>query len=149
MYILVHGYGGALSRHMILSVCLEVCGHVCGLGSFCTVVCLCCVRAIPFAATAGPHIFRCCFVGPVRPLLVFSACRVFGIVRKTKETLPKFFWKLSKFVNTALSASATYLNVFDRWVWVPRSGTSHGLRGWVVTKVVSERFVLGMSTGRV
>ena len=40
---------------------------------------------------------KCCFVGPVWPLLVFSACRVFGIVRKTKETLPKFFWKLSKF----------------------------------------------------
>ena len=76
MYIFVQGYGGALSRHMILSVCLEVCGHICGLGSFCTDVCICCVWAIPFAAAAGPHIFKCCFVGPVWPLLVFSACRI-------------------------------------------------------------------------
>ena len=43
LYIFVHGYGGALSRHMILSVCLEVCGHVCGLGSFCMVMCICCL----------------------------------------------------------------------------------------------------------
>ena len=67
-----------------------------GWSPFCTDVCLCSVWAIPFAAAAGPRLFKCCFVGPVWPLLVFSACRVYGIVHKTKETLPKFFWKLSK-----------------------------------------------------
>ena len=111
LYIFVHGYGGALSRHMILSVCLEVCGHVCGLGSFCMNVCTCrlgdpirrggrsayVVWAILYAEAAGPHMFIYCLVSPVWLLLVFSACRVYWIVRKTKETLPKFFWKLPKF----------------------------------------------------
>ena len=34
LYVFIQGYGGALSRHMSLLVCLEVCRRICGLCAY-------------------------------------------------------------------------------------------------------------------
>ena len=50
--------------------------------------------AIPFAAAAGPHMFICCSVGPVWPLLVFAVYRVILDSPKNKGNSAEIFLEI-------------------------------------------------------
>ena len=96
MYVYIQGYGGALSRHMMLSL-LEACGHVCGSWVVRVQLCLCglrlsgcicydslnglyvCIRmytfwTICFTTALVASVWYVCYMWPLKTTSVLSIC---------------------------------------------------------------------------